>query len=225
MSWAYPPYKPSIAIVLDVVRFNENLAEFAQETDGNLNEHNFEADLLTQRIADQLVAADLALKLYRDVYSHDPTDFRNAEVLKFTTEWAPFTSSTTNFSCPEGKVFIVISFQFHADSSIFTTRCPGANFAIEIDGAVQMSSLLGAGDPSNEYTLNTDTLTPEYDFDSSPSFRAFYEAKQVQGTFNLSGGNHTIRLTWRNLTSFTTATPADHQWISQCEVFAMWMWA
>lgn len=232
ISWAYPPYKPSTSLVLDVERFNENMAAFAQETDGNLNEHNFEQDFLDDRIdaavasgLSGFVADDVALKLYHSAYTSSPLGHTlGGKVLRYSTEWSLVEGAITTFSVPAGKLFIVVSFQYHVDTSAFTVRCPGAVFCIELDGAAQMNSLIGTGDQSNEYTLNEDVQTPSLNYDGSPSFRSKYEPLQVKGTYAVSAGQHTVKLVHRNLSTFPNSADI-FQWISQVEVMVIWMWA
>lgn len=222
MAWAYPPYKPAAFDVLDMERFNENVSEFMQETNGNLNEHNFR-DSSLQELADaDLVADDLAIKIFHRATSLTPLS--SDYPLTFSTDWKPVTDSDKTFFVPAGKLFVISSFQYIADATVLGTRQPGAVFALELDGAIQTSSLLGAGDTSNEYTLNETTSTPAINYDSSPSFRGLWEPKQVTGTFVISAGEHTIRLAYRNLASFGDIS-SPFQWISSREMICQWMWA
>ena len=222
MSWAYPPYKPAAFDILDMERFNDNVAEFMQETNGNLNEHNF-VDTCLQVLADNdSVADDLAIKVFHRASALSPLS--DDYPLVFSTDWKPVVSSDKTFYVPAGKLFVICSFQYMADATILGTRQPGAIFCLELDGAIQTSSLLGAGDTSNEYLLNETTSTPTIDYDSSPSFRGLFEPKQVTGTFVVGAGTHTIRLAYRNLASFgDTSTP--FQWIGSREMICQWMWA
>lgn len=170
------------------------------------------------------MADDLAIKMWHAVTDVDPTS-SNQVALRFTTEWTGFDASEVTFSCPAGKLMIFISFQFHSNAFLLgADRTPGAVFAIELDDAPQMNSIIGAADVSNEYIDNTNGANPLISYDSSPSFRGLYSPHQVTGTYTVSAGQHRVRLVHRNLSSFDAGS-TEYQWIGTLETIVLWMWA
>lgn len=224
MSWAYPQYKPTTSWVLDSERFNENLSEYAQETDGKLNEQNFDRVTLDEMVnVNQAgVSADLALKFWRvGTKLIDPTG--TIPKTPFTSDWSPIASSTQLFYAPAGKIFVAISFQYANAGAFSGVSAPGSVFAIELDGAVQMSSIVGAADISNEYTFVETDASADILYDSTPSFRAVFEPKCVTGVFQISQGLHQVRGVYRSLPSYAIA--ASIHGFGTVETNIVWGWA
>lgn len=203
---------------------NENIASYAVEIDGNLNEQNFLDNFVNTLISNDLVQNDIALRIYGDDAVCDPQDFTaSGAVLQITTEWIGMADTEVTFNCPAGKLYIIWSFQLTSEAGLLPPGS-GLNFAIELDGAVQYDSIAGAGDPSNEFTSCIDVASSSVlDFDSSPSFRNIYQALRIEGCYTVSAGSHTVRLAYRNLANYLTSF--DQQWLTNREQITFWMWA
>lgn len=219
MSWAFPREKFASSYVLDCDDFNANVAAWAAETDGNLNEHNFVAGTTLADSMDQ--ASDgIAMKILHGKVEVSPTD--SGGTLGFavphTQNWTPIEDCDVEFSTVGESVMVIYSFQLNNPGG---THASGLIFCIEVDGAAQMNSLLGTGDETNDYTNPADSADQEYNFDTSPSCRSSAHGYMVKGTYRLAPGRHTARLLARNL---YLVNDQVSQQISQREIIIIKGW-
>jgi len=226
MSWAYPPYKPTTSQVLDLDRFNENLASYAYEVDGNLNEHNFAStNFVDTLISSDKAQPDIGMRIYRSETADDPRDAPASGInLPASVGWAPALNTAVEFNCPAGQLYINISFQFSSDELILDQGM-GIQFAIELDGSAQLNSILGATDLGNE-TVTLTSIDPPYGTknNSNPSFRATYYPFLCKGVYRVMAGYHKVRLVYRNVPVLPNGIP-EIQWISNRETICLWTWS
>ncbi len=232
MAWAYPRHKFTYTWTLDPEEWNDNLVVFANEMNGNLNEQNIASTGATYPfmhdiIENSLCQFDVMARLFSKKTRVDPLGTTaNMEEIPPTTRWFPIAASKpTTFHSRGGLALILISFQTHFPT--MPSGMSGLNFAIEVDGVMRPDTLLGTGDQGNDFldlafgaTLSGGEV--DWDYGTSPSFRAIHEPKMVRGLIRLEPGQHVIRLVARNLFTVTAATA---QYISNCETVVIDMWA
>lgn len=207
--WAFIHHTPTTSYLLDCEEWNDNLAAFSAEYDGNLNEQNWSADVLEDAVAANQTAMSLAIQAYNNKTARDPHDAETTGLLFLQDEtWKPVENTRLSWVSRGGKVLVICSFQLHVDvTQVFQT---GLNFALELDGQVMNGSLLGSGDMSNDFIdggggLELDDLDfddiPEFslNYGTSPSFRGEQTPHQVSGVFDVDPGEHTVQLVARNL--------------------------
>jgi hypothetical protein len=225
MSWAFPVNLFVDGQVLAVDEINENLSIVANELDGHLNEHNWSVSALAnlmvvnKTVANDIVARLISLKIPRDPFGAFVTMYQ----VPHATGWSPIIDTEITFLSQGGLVLLICSFQMHCPST--PAAQSGLNFALEVDGSVRASSLLGTGDQSNDYVdtaVTAATGAIALSFGTSPSFRADQEPKMVKALVRVAPGEHSARLVARDL--FTIDTPPA-QFISQAEIVALHLWA
>lgn len=229
MSWAYPQHRHAGTYVLDNEEYNDNIAVFAAEVDGNLNEHNYEEGILATAISTGRCAEDMVLRVYNDKRPRDPQDYLATGLeIPQASRWTRVDGTNESFVSRGGKILVVVSFQCHMDANNLT-QC-GLNFAIELDGQVMASSLLGTGDESNDFIdggagfdIEDTTQVPVFvlNYGTSPSFRAIQTPHRVVGVFHVEPGEHEVWLVARNL---RTVEECD-QWITNCETIVLDGWS
>lgn len=225
MAWAYPVEKFVSSYVLDMEDFNTNLAVFADEADGNLNEHNWSINALAYLMTvSKTVANDIAMRFYDTQTALAPMGaLGTLTQLQHNTRWVPIDGMSKTFASPGGVIMVIASFQLRCTG--FPAGQSGLNFILEVDGVPQANSLLGTGDQSNEYidsSVGTSGGTIALTFGTSPSFKAEHEPKMIKGHYRLEPGEHTVRVLARNL--FTITAPIA-QFVSQRELIILHMWA
>lgn len=225
MGWAYPREKLQISYVLDADVFNANLAAFAAETDGNINEHNLVDDFGLRAAGEGKLAESYAISLFSRQQPMDPFTAQALQIeLRNTVSWTDVNGTLKTFTSGGGMVLVIISFQLDCDGH-HPMQC-GLNFCIELDGAPMFDSLIGTGDPSNELLSDTVGITVgsgeiDLDWGSSPSIRASKMPLQVKGVYRLSPGLHQVRLVSRNLMQQNFEFK---QFVSQREVIVLNGW-
>lgn len=225
--WYFPSESPFIAsTVVDVRQVNRLVQGWANEVNGNLNEHNFVDDFGANAVANDMAEADVAARLFSKKKKIDP-HAATATMFKIphSTRWSPVDDSGGTFVSRGGQCLVFISFQLHCPT--VPSNQSGTNYCIELDGVPMMDTLLGTGDQSNDFLDTAFGATVsggqvEFDYGTSPSFRAEQEKHRVTGLFNLTPGEHTIRLLVRNLFTITATPP---QYISQREAIFLDLWA
>lgn len=219
MAWAFPREKFSSGYVLDCDDFNANVSAWAQETDGNLNEHNFIAGTTLTNSMDQ--ASDgIAMKVLHRKNEVSPTGSGGTlgYDVPHSVNWAPIEDTDVEFNTVGESLFIIYSFQLNNPGGSFAS---GLVFCIEVDGAPQMNSLLGTGDESNDFVNANDDAGQEYNFDSGASARSSASGFMVKCSCRVSPGHHTVRLLARNLHMINGTVS---QTISQRETIIMKLW-
>lgn len=217
MSWAFPVEKIASGYVLDMDDFNANMAAWAAETDGNLNEHNFQAAATLVNLMDQ-AADNIAIRVLHHQEIESPTGSGGFDI-PHQVNWSPVEDMDVTFASPGGDVLVFWSFQMNNPTGGGGDHESGVVFCLELDGAPMMNSLLGSGDGSNDYSR---AVGGDYDFDTSPSFRSAAHAYEVVGEFRLTPGLHRIRGLARNL--FTIESAAPTQTITQRELIILHLW-
>lgn len=220
MSWALPREQFVTSHVLDSEEWNANVYAFAEEIDGNLNEHNFT----------RLTALDVGtmsdescLRYYVARSEVSPTGTTAAmTALKQMETWVPVDDTEVEFSALGTKVLAICSFQCRNPINL---QQPGLNFCLALDGVPQMSTLIGTGDATNDAIklnrLITSAKVIKFSFGTGPGVLALHTALMVKGLFTVSPGYHRIQLFARNLDS-DTGNAAQH--ISNRETIVLPMW-
>jgi hypothetical protein len=227
MSWAYPKEKISASYVLDCDDFNANIAAWAAELDGNLNEHNWYASALHNAMVTlEQCADDIAIRVYHRIRTADPTAAATATWFEIPhgTQWSAIEldndgSDDITFTSRGGKMEAFFQFNLHCDNP--GTKQSGVIFCVELDGAPLMNALIGTGDDSNDF-VPVDGVTPTTDWDTSASFRADAFPMRVKVSANLQPGQHVVRLLARNLYQ-RDVVPS--QYISQVNSIILDLWA
>lgn len=208
MSWEFPSSLFRTGTVLDWLDVNGQLALYASQIDGGLNEHNFEAAVGADLYTAQKLSENVAIRAFQTATARDPATPSGLLLVPPTEQWTNC-GGEIDFGSPGGKAVVMISFQTYGNA-FSTPEGPGLQFAIELDGAPQMSTLLGSGDMSND-RMNTDESTSsQIPLNSGVSFRALYEAHAIQGLFTVDAGKHTVRLLARFPYTTNTNVP-DHR--------------
>lgn len=226
MSWGYAAHRFAYAWTLDTEEFNDNLVLFSNEMNGNLNEQNFAETCVVDMMTNANTQPDIMARVFAEKTKTNPNGpTGNMERIPPGTRWNPISRGELLFVSRGGLAWVIFSFQMHCPS--IPAKASGMNFALEVDGVVRMDTLLGTGDQSNDFIdlafgASVGGGEVEYDYGTSPSFRAEHEPKLVKGLFRLEPGGHRIRLVARNLSSGPNNTP---QYISQVEAIALDMWA
>lgn len=229
MSWAFLHHRHGLTMLLDNEEYNDNIAVWASEVDGNLNEHNYAERILEAVVAGGFAAMSLGLRAYNNKQARDPQDYAATGLeVPQSERWNRVEDTDDLFVSRGGKVMVIMSFQCHMDP--LSTDATGLNFAIELDGQVMASSLLGTGDESNDfvdggigYSLE-DVLAPpvfQLNYGTSPSFRAVQTPHRVVGVFHVEPGEHQIWLVARNLRTVESC----NQWITNCEAIILDGWS
>lgn len=226
MSWAYPQNRPSTGLILDNQEFNENLSRYADEVNGNLNEHNFAVNCVPNMIDNGVTEPDIVSRLYSTKNAVNPHAATTSMVeIPRSLSWQGVDGAAKTIVSRGGLFLVFISFQLHCPTA--ASAASGLNFCIGLDGSPRMDTLLGTGDQSNDFldtafgaTVGGGEVT--WDFGTSPSFKANQERKLVTGLFRVSPGSHIINLMARNL--FTTSG-TQNQYISSREVIVLELWA
>lgn len=217
MSWTLP--KERFSGVMSDEEFNANIRAFAEEIDGNLNEHNFTRFAAAATTA---VAADTCTRVYTEVTQLSPTAGTGTmQFLKQTEAWLPVPDTEVDWKALGSKVMAFCSFQIKNPPSLDES---GLNFCLSLDGIPQVSTLIGTGDQGNDLIqmsrLTGKTFT--FDFGSGPGIMATNTALVCRGNFTVTPGVHTIGLMYRNL---STSTTLGGQHVSQRTTIVIPMWA
>lgn len=223
--WTLPRKRHSAGYVLDLVEFNANMTQFANEVDGGLNEHNFATGAIDRFFgaAGTLYDEDIGISIhFLKPNVLDPhLAVANLITLPHSTSWNPVAGVLKTFVSHGGTALVLIPFQITCPAP--AAMQSGLNFAIGFDGAVQMQSLLGSGDLSNDFKDPGEGVTVagsqvSFDYGTSPSVRAVQMKLMVSGLIRIPPGRHTIQLYSRNL--FTVSgTPS--QYLSQHEIIVI----
>lgn len=223
MSWQFQRHAWSTSYLLDCEEWNDNVAAFVGETDGNLNEHNFENRMLALPVSESRGAAGVGyasdgIGVQTSVAVFGSGFLAGGRVLAQSEAWKTV-GTELPFVSRGGKVCVIISFQMGMQVTL--TLQSGLNFCVGLDGAPVMSSLLGTGDQGNDFLDGgAGGSVPVYSFGTSPSFRARHTAHQVTAVFEVSPGEHTVTLLYRNL----FAVSACVQNMDNCEIIVLDGW-
>lgn len=220
MSWGLPKDMYTASHVLDSEEWNANVYAFAEEIDGNLNEHNF-SRFTAANIG--TVSDDACLRYYVEREEVSPTgSTASMTALKQMESWMPVDGTLVEFSALGTKVLAICSFQCRNPVNL---QQPGLNFCLALDGVPQSSTLIGTGDASNDLIklnrLVTGSKTIKFQFGTGPGVLALHTALMCKGLFVITPGYHTVQLFARNLDS-DTGNAAQH--ISNREMIALPMW-
>lgn len=229
MSWAYPQHKFSTSLILDCDEFNDNMVAYATEVNGGLNEHNLSEGCLYAAMSQGVVEYDVAARLYNRKEPISPVAaVGTMAAIPVVSRWTPVDGTARTFNSRGGLVLVMIGFQLRVAGP--SNNATGLNFCIGLDGIPQLDTLLGTGDQSNDLVDLAKGATVgggevEYDYGTSPSFRAAHERHLVKGLLRVEPGPHAIRLFARNLVTPNNTGTSTPQYISQREVIVLDMWA
>jgi hypothetical protein len=220
MSWTLPRERFTISQVLDSEEWNANVYAFAEEIDGNLNEHNFTR--LTA-LALETISEDSCLRYYVQRSEVSPTGATGSmSSLKQMETWSPVENTEVEFSSLGNKVLAICSFQCRNPVNL---QQPGLNFCLALDGVPQASTIIGTGDATNDLTkmnrLVTAGKTIKFAFGTGPGVLALHTPLMLKGLFTVTPGYHRIQLFARNLDS-DTGNASQH--ISNRETIVLPMW-
>lgn len=225
MSWTWPKHRFVSGRVFDLDAWNENLASFATEVDGNLSEWNF--DRAAGRDID-FQAEDGCLEYKQVTREVSPLGSTSSMLLLPQSEaWKFIAGAGTTFVSTGGLVMVFISFQVRNEEGVNDSG--GMQFAITIDGTPQASTIIGGGDLSNDLVqvsrtaieLTAGGFSVSLESGTGPGIRARQTALLCSGIFPVTPGVHRVGLVYRSLVTDADSTP---QYVSQREalVFPMW---
>lgn len=201
MSWLFPKSLLRTGTVFDWLEFDEILADYSSEVNGALNEHNFDEAIGADLIAANKVSETVAVRA-KNVSDHMDVYTESALIpVPNSEQWSPVTGTALTLTSRGGALYVTYSFQVAFYDIIgfgYTTQPdgPGLHFAIEIDGSVQSSALLGSGDVSNEFLADGPAELAVVA--GAGSVKARLSPHCVEGLFPVDAGPHTARLVARN---------------------------
>lgn len=212
MSWPFPKSKFNADSILDVQEWNEQVVAFSQEIDGGLNEQNLVDDFGQQCHENGLINPDVGAAVRHISVDMDQSNGAAGLVLRPYTSWTRAGGSTEelSFTSKGGKILIIISFQLSwllADANPAEDYVSGFNFAIEVNGNVLRSSILGTGDAGNEYLVGDPNASIR--LDSSPSFKDGWYALVCTDLLTVPPGEYIIHLVYRSLYATSGASFAE----------------
>jgi len=250
MSWKYPPSPIKTGHVIDNIAVNDNFLSVIEESTGYLNEHNFDAaDYIVAR-AD--LEAGYALKLFYSRPNPAAAPNANAVPagatvpanwvrLNGASQYQTFSKAglSLTFTSRGGPTWICGSFTLHnqvlprpasKDADDYTTtgllskrKGFGFNAAIELDGIILNESLIGSGDPMNDY-FNNDSNTTDDGITVFPKggggVQGAANALVVDTVIDLVPGIHTIRIAILDIRG-SNGRDKDIPAISSRELFAL----
>jgi|TARA_R100000482_G_scaffold51815_1_gene18425 hypothetical protein len=253
MAWKYPPNPIAAEYVVDNIAVNENYLSVVDEANGYLNEHNFSArdGFIVERPS---LAPGYALRLYysfKDVNSGTNTVELGASLptnwvrIRATPSYQTFSADglTLTFTSRGGPTWLCASFTLHnhpvgadRDSPPFPAggildhyrdrKGFGFNLALQLDGSVLSESLVGSGDPTNDFYNDESNVS-----DTTAAGIKIYPkgGGGVQGAVNaivldtvvdLEPGQHTVNVAVQNILS-SNGIGKNVAAISSRELFAL----
>ncbi len=225
MSYIFPKTLFRTGTVLDWLEFDEQVGIFAQEINGHLNEHNLDEMIGHGLRTAGKLAENVAIRVFSNSNAVDHLIEANLFQIPPGENWTAVTTCDVNPGGPGGKLFVTYSFQvMFDDTTIVSPQGPGLQFCIELDGAPQLSTLLGSGDFSNDRHNGDTVASSQIPVNAGGSIRAFASAHCVEGLFTVDSGRHTVRLLARNPYSHNSAT-RQHHYVGNVECIAMHLWA
>lgn len=250
MSWKYPTSPIKTGHVIDNIAINDNFLSVTEEATGYLNEHNFDAsDYIVSR-AD--LQPGYALKLFysRPDPAAAPNSNTVPRGSTVPSEWVRLNGASQyqtfakkglslTFTSRGGPTWLCGSFTLHnhviprpssTKPSDYTTtgllskrKGFGFNAAIELDGIILNESLIGSGDPMNDYFDNESNTTD----DGITAFpkggggvQGAVNALVVDTVVDLVPGTHTIRIAVLDIRG-SNGRDKDMPAISSRELFAL----
>lgn len=197
MSWLFPKSLLRTGTVIDWLEFDEILAGYSSEINGSLNEHNFDLSIGSDLLTAGSVPESVAIRA-KNVSDHMDVYTESALVkIPNSEQWNTVSGTAMTISSRGGAVYVTYSFQVAFYDVV--AEGPGLQFAIEFDGSVQFSSLIGSGDLSNDYIDGDDVNPTELGVAAGGgSIKARLSPHCVEGLFQVDAGQHTFRLVARN---------------------------
>lgn len=200
MSWKFPRHNIRSGYVMDVDDLNENIWEFVEEINGNLNEHNFASSGFSRAN----VADDAVMRLWVDSTSADPSD-RTAT----PTGYTDLSNSVGWQSAGLSKTFTGGGVLWIIGSLAASLAYPGCLFGIRVDGKVLPWSVVGSTDFEQEpvgamigggayrtnggtYILGSGADDGRGNVTAAPQLSYFPVV--VEGIAPVADGNHTVEV-------------------------------
>ena len=248
MSWKYPLNTLKGTYVVDSVAINENFLGVVEETSGYLNEHNFAADpdrLIVSR--KETLAPGYSLKLAysrADVNSHyyETSDLTpqkippNYVLISSSPSFQAFPDKglTLTFTSRGGPTWLCASFTLHnaafsgldkpaslISNSLARAKGFGFNCALQLDGVILASSLVGTGDLTNENLANRKNKDAGKMFpQGGGGVQGAATAIVIDTVVDLEPGKHTVNVVIENIMG-SNSNGKDKPCISSRELFAL----
>lgn len=161
MAWKYPRYRLSDSEPIDADAINENFEAYVQETQGNLNEHNWTTEAFPD-VEDYESGACIRIRhSYEEVepvliggpYS-SPINIGTvvsgtAYQTLATFDWASVMAET--FVCDTTTLWINVSFQSSISSGTVNADRYGIQYGIRVDGTIIAETVTGSGNRNTDY--------------------------------------------------------------------------
>ena len=222
MSWVFPTSQMRTGTVLDWMDVNEQLAAYASVIDGGLSEHNFESGIGDQfAVNPDSMRDDVAIAAGSVVVEAHAFTTGDMDQVQMSEQWIAVSGSELDIVGPGGLV--VITYSFQAVFNLYGDSTPGLHFAIEVDGAPRMQTLLGSGDMSNDLYNQDDVEPIQIPVESGASIKNTFAPHCVEGMFRLDAGAHTARLLVRSAyTSRSLTQPESYIGCLEGIYFHLW---